>query len=128
MPMPIVFNETSCCLSPIQAADEFWTTGQGSQSLPPFRKRTGVQPPPKITRIEPIMKPSQITRPLPDAPENSYYKLFLEVCYNGEKKGQAHEFSFTRKCIWCDLSLPKDVELLNPEQGLTAIEYQGIEV
>jgi len=128
MPMPIVFNETSCCLSPIQAADEFWTTGQGSQSLPPFGKRTGVQPPPKLTRIEPIMKPSQITRPLPDAPENSYYKLFLEVCYDGEKKGQAHEFSFTRKCIWCDLTLPKDVELLNAEQGLTAIESQGIEV
>jgi len=128
MPMPLVFNEASCCLSPIQKADEFWTSGEGSQSLPPFSRRTGVEPPPKITRIEPIMKPSQISRPLPDAPEESYYRLFMKVCYDGENKGQAHEFGLTRKCIWCNLTLPRDVELLNVEQGLAAIESQGVEV
>lgn len=128
MPMPIVFNEASCCLSPIQQPDEFWHTGQGSQSLPPFSKRTGIKAPPKITRVEPIMKPSQISRPLPDAPENSYYRLFLKVCHDGKKKGQSHEFGLTHKCIWCDLSLPTDFELLTAEQGLTAIESQGIEV
>lgn len=128
MPMPLVFNETSCCLSPVQSADEFWSTGQGSQSLPPFRKRTGVQPPPKITRLEPTMKPSQITRPLPDAPEHSYYRLFLKVCYDGDKKGQSHEFGLTKKCMWCDFQLPKDLNELTPEQGLTSVESQGIEV
>jgi len=128
MPMPIVFNEASCCLSPIQAADEFWASGEGSQSLPPFRKRTGVQPPPRLTRIEPIMKPSQITRPLPDAPENSYYRLFLKVCYDGDKKGQSHEFGLTNECMWCSFQLPKDANELNPEQGLAAIESQGIDV
>jgi len=128
MPMPLVFNETSCCLSPVQSADEFWSTGQGSQSLPPFRKRTGVQAPPKITRLEPTMKPSQITRPLPDAPEHSYYRLFLKVCYDGDKKGQSHEFGLTKKCMWCDFQLPKDLNELTPEQGLTSIESQGIEV
>ena len=128
LPMPLAFSEASCCLSPLTATDEFWSSGQGKQSLPPFSLRTGVVPPPKITRIEPTMKPSDISRPLPSPPESSYYQLFLKVCYDGENKGRSHEFGLTHKCMWCDLVLPTDVELLTPEQGLTAIETQGIEV
>jgi hypothetical protein len=128
MPMPIVFSEASCCLSPLEKADAFWETGQAKDSLPPFAKKTGVPAPPKITRIEPIMKPSQISRPLPDPPENSYYQLFLKVCYEGDKKGHTHEFGLTHTCIWCDLKLPMDSQILTAEQGLIAIESQGIEV
>ena len=128
MPMPLVFSEASCCLSPLDKADTFWDSGVAKDSLPPFSKRTGVPAPPKITRMEPIMKPSQISRPLPDPPENSYYQLFLKVCYDGEKKGHTHEFGLTHTCIWCDLKLPMDVGILNAEQGLVAIESQGIEV
>ena len=128
MPMPITFSEASCCLSPLEKADMFWDSGPAKESLPPFVKKTGVPAPPKIARIEPIMKPSQISRPLPDPPENSYYQLFLKVCYDGEKKGQTHEFGLTHTCIWCDLKLPQDNSLLTPEQGLIAIESQGIEV
>ena len=128
MPMPLAFSETSCCLSPLEMSDEFWERGQGKQSLPPFSRRSGVPPPPKITRMEPTMKPSQISRPLPNPPESSFYQLFLKVCYDGEKKGRSHEFGLTHKCMWCDLSLPAELELLTPEQGLTAIESQGIEV
>jgi hypothetical protein len=128
MPMPIVFSEASCCISPLDKADAFWESAAAKDSLPPFSKRTGVPVPPKITRIEPIMKPSQISRPLPDPPENSYYQLFLKVCYDGDKKGHTHEFGLTHTCIWCDLKLPMDVNILNSEQGLVAIESQGIEV
>ena len=128
LPMPLAFSEASCCLSPLTTSDEFWATGKGKQSLPPFSLRTGVVPPPKITRLEPTMKPSQISRPLPNPPESSYYQLFLKVCYDGENKGRSHEFGLTHKCIWCDLALPAELELLTAEQGLTAIESQGIEV
>ena len=128
MPMPIVFSEASCCLSPLEKADSFWDSGPAKDSLPPFSKKTGVPAPPKITRMEPVMKPSQISRPLPDPPENSYYQLFLKVCYDGEKKGHTHEFGLTHTCIWCDLKLPMDVSILTAEQGLVAIESQGVEV
>ena len=128
MPMPIVFSEASCCLSPLDKANEFWESGQAKDSLPPFSKRTGVPAPPNITRVEPIMKPSQISRPLPDPPENSYYQLFLKVCYDGDKKGHTHEFGLTHTCIWCDLKLPMDLGILTSEQGLVAIESQGIQV
>ena len=128
LPMPVVFSEASCCLSPIDKADEFWDSGTAKQSLPPFPKRTGVQAPPRITRLEPTMKPSQISRPLPDAPESSYYQLFLKVCYDGDKKGYSHEFGLTHSCMWCDLKLPKDLAVLTPDEGLIAIESQGIEV
>ena len=128
MPMPLVFSEASCCLSPLDKADTFWDSSAAKDSLPPFSKKTGVPAPPKITRMEPVMKPSQISRPLPDPPENSYYQLFLKVCYDGEKKGHTHEFGLTHTCIWCDLKLPMDVGILNAEQGLVAIESQGIEV
>ena len=128
LPMPISFTETSCCLSPLGHIDEFWKRESASQSLPSFPKLSGVPAPPKITRTEPTMKPSQIVRPLPDAPEASYYLLFLKVCYDGEKKGHSHEFGLTHTCIWCGLKLPKDVEILTAEQGRTAIESQGIDV
>lgn len=126
MPMPLTFTEASCCLTPLEKTDTFWDSVK--QSLPPFPKRTGVPAPPKITRTEPTMKPSQISRPLPDPPENSYYQLFLKVCYDGEKKGYSHEFGLTHKCIWCNLTLQTDLALLTPEQGLETIETQGVEV
>jgi hypothetical protein len=128
LPMPLVFNETTCCLSPLDHIDEFWSKGETKQSLPPFPRRIGIRAPPKITRTEPTMVPSQIVRPLPDPPENTYYTLFLKVCYDGDKKGHSHEFGLTHKCTWCDLQLPKELEILTPEQGLIAIEEQGIEV
>jgi len=128
LPMPLVFNEASCCLSPLANLDEFWLKGDTKQSLPPFPKRVGIKAPPKITRTEPTMTPSQIMRPLPNPPENSYYTLFLKVCYDGDNKGHSHEFGLTHKCIWCDLQLPKEAELLSPDQALGAIEAQGVEV
>ena len=126
LPKPTAFAETSCCLSPLKQIDEFWK--RSSASLPPFKKLLGLKAPPKITRTEPTMKPSVISRPLPDAPENSYYLLFLKVCYDGEQKGHSHEFGLTHKCIWCGLSLPKEAEILTADQGRTAIESQGIDV
>jgi hypothetical protein len=126
LPKPIAYSEASCCLSPINKIDEFWI--KSASSLPPFKRLSGLPAPPKIMRAEPIMKPSVISRPLPDPPEDSYYSLFLKVCYDGEKKGHSHEFGLTHKCIWCDLKLPKEVELLTPEQGRSAIESQSIDV
>lgn len=126
LPKPMVFSETSCCLSPIHNAGDFWN--KSAASLPPFKKPTGLPAPPKITRSEPTMKPSLIFRPLPDAPESSYYLLFLKVCYDGEKKGQTHEFGLTHTCMWCGLKLPKDSAVLTPEQGRAAIEQQGIDI
>jgi len=126
LPKPIAYSEASCCLSPIDKIDEFWI--KSAASLPPFKKLVGLPAPPKIMRFEPTMKPSVISRPLPDAPEKSYYLLFLKVCHEGEKKGHSHEFGLTHKCIWCDLKLPKEAELLTADQGLSAIESQGIDV
>ena len=126
LPRPLIFTETSCCLSPIQDTQEFWK--KSASSLPLFEKPAGLPQPPKITRAEPTMKPSLISRPLPDAPENSYYLLFLKVCYDGEKKGYSHEFGLTHTCIWCGLRLPKEAEILTAEQGRAAIEQQGIDI
>ena len=126
MPKPIAFTETSCCLSSIGEVNEFWK--RSAISLPAFKEVIGLPPPPRSTRTEPTMKPSIISRPLPDAPESSYYLLFLKVCYDGEKKGYSHEFGLTHKCMWCGLELPEEVELLTPAQGLNALEQQGIDV
>ena len=128
LPMPLSFSETSCCLSPLAETDAFWNKSDVIQSLPPFSKRSGIPPPPKITRTEPTMKPSLIVRPLPDAPEASYYLLFLKVCYDGEQKGHSHEFGLTHTCFWCNLKLPSEADLLTADAGRTAIESQGIDI
>ena len=128
LPMPLSFSETSCCLSPLAHTDTFWSTSPVVESLPPFQRRKGLPIPPSLTRTEPTMKPSLIMRPLPDAPEASYYLLFLKVCYEGEQKGHSHEFGLTHVCFWCGLKLPNEVELLTADAGRTAIESQGIDI
>lgn len=128
MPMPLAFSETSCCLSHLEKTDEFWDSAEIKQSLPPFSNRTGIPAPPRIMRAEPTMIPSQISRPLPDPPEENYYQLFLKVCYEGDQKGHSHEFGLTHICIWCGLTLPSDLATLTKEQGRIAIEDQGIEI
>ena len=120
MPMPKVFSETSCCISPISTIDAFWKSSK--ESLPSFSMRSGILSPPKITRTEPTMKPSQIVRPLPDAPEDSYYLLFLKVCFNGERKGYSHEYGLTHRCMWCGL------KMTDVSEGVSAVESQGIDV
>ena len=125
---PISFSETSCCLSPLNESNEFWKKSDIQQSLPVFEDMTGLQAPAKLTRTEPMMTPPKLYRPLPDAPENNYYLLFLKVCHSGPKKGHTHEFGLTHTCIWCDLKLPKDADVLTHEQGLGALESQGIEI
>jgi len=128
LPKPISFSETSCCLSPLSDTNEFWKKTSIQQSLPVFNELMGLQAPAKITRTEPTMVPAKLNRPLPDSPEDSYYLLFMKVCNAGSRKGETHEFGLTHKCIWCDLSLPKDADVLGAAQGLAALEAQGIEV
>ena len=128
LPKAVSFSETSCCLSPLNDINEFWKKTDIQQSLPTFDEMLGLQAPSKLTRTEPTMTPAKLNRPLPDSPEDSYYLLFMKVCHGGPKKGQAHEFGLTHKCIWCDLDLPKDAGVLNAAQGLSALEAQGIEV
>lgn len=125
---PASFSETSCCLSPLNDISEFWKKSDIQQSLPVFEELMGLEAPSKLTRTEPTMTPPKIYRPLPDSPEESYYLLFMKVCHGGPKKGQAHEFGLTHKCIWCDLELPKDANVLTAAQGLSALEAQGIDV
>ena len=126
LPKPSAYTETSCCLSPIDQINDYWK--KSTATLPQFTLPMGLPAPPKITRTEPIMKPSVISRPLPDAPENSYYRLFLKVCFEGDNKGHSHEFGLIHKCIWCGFSLPKELELLTQEQIQSAIERQGIDI
>lgn len=126
LPMPLAFTEASCCLAPIEKLDEFWKQDVIRDSLPDLPPRLGVPPPPKYAKTEPTMTPPELIRPLPDPPEESYYQLFLRVCYDGERKGMTHEFGLTHKCMWCGLQLPAEGELLTAQTARAAIEGQGV--
>lgn len=128
IPKPLSFSETSCCLSPLQNVNEFWRRGDIQQSLPEFEEQLGLVLPLRTSKTEPSMIPAKLYRPLPDAPEDNYYSLFLKVCHSGIKKGHAHEFGYTRSCIWCNLDLPKEAEILSSQQAVSTLESQGIEV
>lgn len=125
-PMPLAFSETSCCLSELGHLEEFWRRDEIRQSLPPFPPRIGLIRPTKYTKIEPTMKPPQAVRPLPDAPEEAYYQLFLRVCFDGPHKGQSHEFGLTHKCMWCKMQLPAEAEILDAAAATATLEGQGI--
>ena len=104
------YAESSCCYSKITNPREFWD----EKAFPPL---PSVHKQDLYFRRKSILFPIYETRPLQEqifklSPDD-YYKVFLEICWQGPRVGLAHEFGYDYKCDWCDLEIP--VDFLFPE-------------
>ena len=55
---------------------------------------------------------------------NDYYKLFVKVCYQGDKKGLPHELGITLSCSNCELTFQENPSLITEYDSKDKEEYQ----
>jgi hypothetical protein len=56
--------------------------------------------------------------------KDDYYKLFLKVCYAGERMGLPHEPGYNKTCPYCGFKMPENPEI----QGAQALKEQNVEI
>lgn len=127
------FIETGCCFSPINRPGLYFQDAV----LPPLPKRRPLAP--GFYR-QSILYTPMIPRPLvmfDTKPDMSVaFRVFLNVCWRGDRVGLAHEIGYDNKCDWCGIEIPsaflrpdvnKDGEPIIDEAKLRAdLDRQGI--
>lgn len=111
--------ERTCCVHNLQHPNGFWA----SKDLPTL--------PNKEVPRGPINSHSKFLFDLRreqkfefNVSESDYYKIFLQVCFQGPRMGLVHEFGYNRICPYCDFKAPDNLEL----QGEAYLKEQKVEI
>ena len=104
------FSETTCCLANIRE-ETFWQAKKilGAGTKPPRGPRGSRFAFPYVPR------PAQAINP--EVPPTLYPRVFLKVCFSGERTGLPHEPGLTGQCPYCKFTfppLPADKALHDP--------------
>ncbi len=118
------FSDATCCFSSVNRPLEFWK--KPSLRLPelPIREMNYGR---RNTLLNVRFNPRARQNILPSPQSNMYYILFLNVCYQGERKGYPHEFGFNHQCPHCGLQLSpfeKSIEDIDVSMKPGAIEKE----
>jgi hypothetical protein len=135
-----VLSQTTSCLHSILRPNEFWE----GKSMPPlaakvFEERSSRS---KTLITKNIYKAKE--RVAGKVEEQNFYKLFLDVCYTGPRKGLPHELGLGLSCLRCGVTfdenpnLPSvfetkpDAQRVEEEKSRTkkkaALEQQGVDI
>ena len=110
------FSETTSCLHPLNTTSACW------DSLPKLEARvTG-----KTTRSGTVSTTfyTEKQKALEGKLDSKdYYRLFVKVCYQGDKKGLPHELGLGLTCRNCDLSFEENPSLMRID--LTTEKEEG---
>ena len=99
------FSETSSCFTTISDADGFWKGKLAAlPALPPKLAPRGQA----CSQVALPFTPRKVQRLLTESPEELYYRVFLQVCYDGPRKGLPHEPGYTHTCMHCGFIFPDD--------------------
>ena len=100
------YSETTCCLHPLDSESKSWST------LPALEKRVA-----GLTSRSATVSTTFYTEKQKSLEgkidSNDYYKLFVKVCYQGEKKGLPHELGIGLVCRNCHLAFEENPSLLS---------------
>ncbi len=118
------FAETYCCLYPLPDPYSYWSDAKlpelPTRRLRPYASLGGY-------RIQDETRPPKDI--LDESPSSLYHRLFLNVCFQGPRRGYIHETGFNNKCSWCGFQFPGDPTLIDPdEEGLQALQGQGVDI
>ena len=116
-----VLSQTTSCLHSILRPNEFWE----GKSMPPlpskvFEERSVRT---KTLTTKNIYTPKE--RVSGKVEEQNFYKLFLDVCYTGARKGLPHELGLGLSCLRCGVSFDENPNL--PSVFETKPEAQRVE-
>lgn len=111
-----VLSESSCCYNPMTDPEGFWKAQRG---LPVLEKK---EPPrgPRGSRLLVHMIPRRLSDVLGEPDTSIMYRLFLRVCFRGDRIGLQHEPGYLGKCPWCGFQFPEDPRLPPPQQRFSS--------
>jgi len=92
------FSGATCCMAPLKEPGKFWKEkGSGLPQLPLKTPPRG----PIDSHLTVHFKPRAIPVLEGTVPQNMIYKIFLKVCYMGDRVGLPHVFGYTNTCAHC---------------------------
>ena len=105
------YSDATCCLTPIQDPAAAWAKlGKGLPALPlkapprgPINSHLGVH-----------FEPRPYEMLVGSVPPEIMYRIFLKVCYDGPRKGLAHEPGYTNTCASCGFVFPESPYAVTP--------------
>jgi hypothetical protein len=119
------FSEITCCKTAITNPGSFWLTKTDLSVVPlagrsmnplqraPYQQFYFV---PRLNELQSLEVQKDLT-----------YRLFLSVCYKGERFGLPHEPGYTNICYSCGFQFPAHPSVVDPEEAKTAITKQEID-
>ncbi len=118
------FLEATTAYSSVAKPHEFWA----DKRLPELPRRT-LHRAALGTSLSVPFNPRPLADILPPPPENLYYVLFLNVCFQGDRYGLPHEPGFNNLCPHCEFQFPTSRLLMdNEKEGLVALQNQSVEI
>ena len=102
--------EATCCTVPIRKPESFWSSQDELPELAPRRLRPNQQGSFLLTEFHPREAEVDVVEP----EKELYYRLFLKCCYDGPRKGHAHELGLTNHCTWCGFQFPEHPLIRQP--------------
>lgn len=118
------YVETACCYHPLQTPTAFWN--EKAAALPtlsssrPMRGRKG-------SHLAVHYETRRQERLNVVAPDDILYRVFLQVCFEGPRRGLPHEPGYDFLCPHCGFQFPRSSDILTPEEGRVALETQQID-
>ena len=98
--------ETTCCYDSLTTPGKFWK----EHSMPGLSEKA----PPKGSRgsmLRVPMVPRELVSYYAKADESVMYRLFIRVCYKGDRIGLPHEMGYNLACPHCGFIFPEDPRL-----------------
>jgi hypothetical protein len=115
--------EATCCTVKLQEPESFWISQDGLPELPLRRLQPNKQGSFLLTEFH----PREAEEGVVEAEKDLYYRLFLKCCFDGPRKGHAHEPGLTNKCAWCGFQFPEHPSIMKAEEeGKPALAQQEV--
>ena len=117
------FADITCCKIPITNPGAFW---KDELSPVPLGGRT-MRP----LQRAPFQQFHFVERPkdtlVVEIPKGLTYRLYMSVCYKGDRIGLPHEPGYTNLCHSCGFQFPTHPSIVDPDEAKTAIQKQEID-
>jgi hypothetical protein len=118
------YSEAACCYHPLQTPTSFWD--EKNAGLPTFSQNKPLAGP-KGSHLTVHYNTRKQERMNVVAPDSILYRVFLQVCFDGPRKGLPHEPGYDFLCPHCGFQFPRSSDILTPEEGRVALESQQID-
>ena len=118
-----VLSQTTSCLHPITRPNEFWE-GKSMPSLPSKTFEERMLRTKTITTKNIYKEKAAIVGKVE---EKNFYKLFMDVCYEGSRKGLPHELGLGLTCLRCGMRFEENPNLpptLDPSPEVQRVEME----